>query len=392
MAADPARFDVLVVGGGVMGLAIADALLGNALHGRSLRVALLERSAIGNPDGGSHGDGRIFRLAYPEREYVELARLAGLGWRELEHRVSTPLLECTGTLDCGPADGSDLTTIAANLREAGLPFERFSPGKLAKRFPQVALEAGQEALFQPEGGVIRADRALEALAREIERRGGKILTGASVMAIDAGADGLTVRLDSGQCYAASGLVLATGSWSRALTANLDLELPLAITREQVAYFAARGGLEHGLEVLPTLIDWADSMRPFYALPRVRVPGVKVGWHHAGIPIETPETESTLDRANLDAVQAFVQRRFPHLEPRPFEIVTCLYNSTPDLNFILDHLPGEPRIILATGFSGHGFKFAPAIGELVTALVTGQAPPFPLDLFRLDRLQPTPGKA
>jgi glycine/D-amino acid oxidase-like deaminating enzyme len=137
--------------------------------------------------------------------------------------------------------------------------------------------------------------------------------------------------------------------------------------------------------MPTAIDYHGE-KPFYALPRIEVAGVKVGWHHAGLPLSGPDEATDLDRGNLAAVREFVARRFPRLVPQPIAVAHCLYTSTPDHHFILDRHPGDPRIAIGAGFSGHGFKFAPVVGEILAALALDEEPPVPIGMFSLGRFQ------
>lgn len=371
-------FDVAVVGGGAMGLSALD-----ALSRRGFRSALVERFGLGHREGSSHGDGRIFRFTYPEPVYLEMARLAAAGWRSLEGRSGESLLHLTGNWDCASVGHPELEALAQNLARAGLPYQRLSAEASNALFPQLRLPAGSEALFQADGGVVLADRALAALARVCEEQGAAFYVEDPVVSLETDDAGVELRTASGRRLRAGRVVLAAGAWSRELLAGLGLVLPLRITREQVAYFAVRGGQDHRLGAMPTFIDYHGE-KAFYGLPQIAVPGVKVGWHHAGVPIERPGGTGETDAANLEAVMGFVRERLPHLEPEPFETATCLYTTTPDKHFLLGRLPGSERVVVAGGFSGHGFKFAPAVGEIVCALALGEEPPLDLTLFWPER--------
>lgn len=375
-------FDAAVVGGGVMGAAAVE-----ALAGRGLSVMLVERFAEGHDRGSSHGDGRIFRFAYPEPIYLEMARRAGEGWSRLAREAGEPLVLACGNWDCGPADCSQLAELEENLRSHGVPVERLTARESNRRFPQLHLEAGSEALHQADGGVVLADRAVRALWQLARRAGAEALSGDPVEGIDAGDGGLRLTTAGGRHLSARRAVIAAGGWSRRLLSSLGLELPLTVSREQVAYFRARDGVDHGAGAMPTFIDYhLQDDKPFYGLPRIRVPGVKIGWHHAGLPLEDPEERPPVDEANLQVLRERVRRRLPHLESEPFEVVQCLYTNTPDYHFILDRHPELPGVAIGTGFSGHGFKFAPAVGEILAALALDEEPPVPVETFSLARLR------
>ncbi len=372
----------LVLGGGVAGAAAAW-----AIAKRGENVLLVEQFEPGHTRGSSHGDGRIFRFSYPEPVYVEMARRALAGWRELERTTEEPLLHLCGNWDCGPLGSPELEAVERNLRAAGVACERLSAAESNDRFPLFHVPPGSEALYQPEGGVLYARRAMTALWDAAQAAGARVVTGEPILGIEAGSHGAELVARGGRRYRAPRLVVAAGGWSASLLAALDLPLPLQVTRELVAYFAPCNEVDHGPGRMPTAIDHHQP-DTFYALPALEVPGVKIGWHRAGRPIEHPDEPAALDRDNLAAVEAFSQERFRHLHPRPLEISHCLYTLTPDHHFILDRHPTEPTLALAAGLSGHGFKFGPALGEVLAALVFGEDVPLPIGMFGVGRFGPT----
>ena len=378
-------FGAVVVGGGVVGTAAA-----LALARRRERVLLLERFAPGHPHGSSHGDGRIIRFTYGEAIYVEMARRAFGAWAELERAAGETLVETTGSWECGPSLSPRLAELEAILGRCGIPFERWTAAESNRRVPHFRLPAGSAAIYQRDGGVVRADRAVRALRRLAADAGVEIRDGERAAAIEVLADRVRVRSAAGVTWEAGVLVLTAGGWAPELLAQVGLEVPLRITREQVAYFPARAvsPVDHRVGAMPTMIDYHDREQPFYALPQIDVPGVKVGWHHGGAELTAaqlePERRPALDEANFAAVRAFVERRFPHLDPRPVERLGCLYTNTPDYHFVLDRHPRWPHVVVGTGFSGHGFKFAPVLGEILAALARGETPPVDLETFALAR--------
>jgi monomeric sarcosine oxidase len=387
-----AQCDAVVVGGGVVGAATAWAL---ARRGTG-RVVLLERHRPGHTLGSSHGDGRIFRFTYAEAVYLQLARQAAQGWELLAGATGQTVIERTGNWDAGPAGCREIEELAATLEAHDLPFERLDAAASNRRFPQLALRAGSEALFQGDGGIARADRGVAALWRAAEAAGVEAVPDVAVSAVEEEAGFLLARAADGRSWIAPRLVLAAGAGSRPLAAKLGLDLPLTVTREQVAYFPqAPGAPDHRLGAMPTFIDYHTTederaTGSFYGLPQIDVPGVKVGWHHKGLPltdrqVAEPSRRPPLSAENLAAVSRFVERRLPHLEPRPLEVTGCLYTNTPDYHFLMDRHPDLPHLILGTGFSGHGFKFGPALGEALAALALDEEPAVDLSLFRLARL-------
>lgn len=373
----------LVLGGGVVGTAAA-----RALTARGERVMLVERFKPGHGHGSSHGASRIFRFAYAEPIYRELAARALSGWRALEEESGESLLHLHGNWYCAPEGSAELAAIVQGLRDSGFEASLLSARESNTRFPRLFLPAGMEVLFQPDGGVLLADRCLRALWEGAEAAGASMVSGEEILGLEVSDRGTELAARGGRRYRAPRLLVAAGSWSAGLLAQLDCRLPLAVTREQVAFCAAEGELAHGLADLPTVVDHS-SEKHFYALPAVRGLGedrlgVKVGRHMAGRPIEHPDLPIEVDLENLAAVEAWVRERLPHVIPKAFRVEHCLYTTTPDKHFILDHHPSEKRVTIAAGFSGHGFKFAPALGEVLAALALEEESPAPLAMFAAGR--------
>ena len=386
------RFDVIVLGGGIVGVSTARALSqGNAALCRpAQKVALVEAFSPGHSRGSSHGDGRIMRFTYPEMDYLELVQRAFPAWREIERRGDVRLIEHTGNWECGNPDSPIIAELDATLSAAGLPFERLTPAQSRRRFPQIHVQDDAEILYQPSGAVLRADLALRTLWRLSQQSSVELFTGRRVESVDVSQHGVQVR--SGDLVLAAGaLVVTAGAWSHGLLSSLGLELPLTAHREALAYFPARSeqSLSHRFDSLPVLIDY-DDRDIFFALPQIDIPGVKVGRHRSG-----PETDPNLDPGSdpqlIQRLVEYVGRRFPHLDPQPLETLTCLYTNTPDFHFVLDHHPELPQVTIGTGFSGHGFKFGPVLGEILAQLANQRPSPVDLEAFRIRRFVGPPLK-
>src|SRR6266516_6001105 len=213
------RADVVVVGGGVMGLAAAW-----ALRRAGREVLVLEQFRIGHTHGSSHGAGRIFRLAYDEPEWVRLAQEALGLWRELERESGETLLELTGLVDM-PLDPG---LLVATLDACGAEHELLDAGEVERRFG-LATDC-REVVFQPEAGIVRADRALSAF-----RAGAHVREEARIQALVPQEDGVRVETEGGSIEA-SVAVVAAGAWAKPLLADAGIDLPVVPTRETVAYF------------------------------------------------------------------------------------------------------------------------------------------------------------
>jgi sarcosine oxidase len=332
------RADVVVVGAGVMGLAAA-----RALAQADREPLVLEQFRIGHQHGSSHGATRIFRLAYDEPEWVHLAQEALPLWRELEAESGEQLLDFTGLVDLP----LDVDLLLATLEACGTPHELLSAGEVRHRFG-LATHCCQ-AVWQPDAGVVLAERALRAL-----QAGRAVRDETRVRRLVPEGGAVRVETDRGSIEAET-VVVSAGAWARRLLAEAGIELPVVPTRETVAYFRV------GRDV-PSVIDYAG--RETYAL--TAFDGlVKVGVHRSGPPAD-PDAEGTPDEETVRFASDWAARTFGLADPRPVAVETCLYTNTADAGFVLErHGP----IVVCSACSGHGFKFAPAVGRRVAQLAT-----------------------
>jgi sarcosine oxidase len=326
--------EVVVVGAGVNGLASAWAL---AREGRD--VVVLEQFERGHRRGSSHGATRIFRLAYPEEDWVRLAREALEGWRELEAESGEELLGFPGLVEL-VADLEESSLGA--LQAVGVEAEVLDAGELRRRF-DIRAPAGFVGMLQPEAGFVCADRALAAFEAGVERRGGRVAYESRVESLD--------DLD------AAAVVVTAGPWARRLLARAGIELPVVETRETVLFFR----LERETPV-PSTVTMVDNLHGFYSL-HDPVHGLKVGHHKSGVPAD-PDEQGEPDQAIVDEVTEWAGRTFSLAAPEPVDVQTCFYTNTEDESFVLER---HGRIIVGSACSGHAFKFGPAVGARLAAL-------------------------
>ena len=346
--------DVAIVGGGVMGLATAWRLAGSGAS-----VLLIERFEVGHDRGSSHGATRIFRYAYDDPLYVRMAQQSLPMWNELDPGLVT----ITGGVDVG--DPARLEAVADALESCGAPAVWVDAERLGW------FRGTGPAVFSPDTGVIAAADAVRALRARIDA---EVWEHTAVLSINADADGVALETDRG-AVTARRAVIAAGAWTGPMLAETGIDIPLRVTREQVFYFDKRGDAD-----IPVLIDWAPIAR--YAVPTPGgAKGVKVGEHHAANETIAEDRDFEPDPAGRGRVIAFVRESFPSLDPDPVAFETCLYTNTPDEHFVID---AAGSLVVVSPCSGHGFKFAPLIGEAAAALVTDRAPPIDLSPFSLVR--------
>jgi sarcosine oxidase len=324
----PVDVEVVVVGAGVMGLATARAL---AQAGHA--VVVLEQHRLDHELGSSHGGSRIVRLSYPEARWVRLAQESYPLWRALEEEAGTPLLELHGTLDLG-----DWPLNRDALNACGVESEVLERDEVDRRFG-IQLEPGEQALYQAEGGIIYADRALEALAASAALAGAELREGVRAEVEEQEdvvvAAGISART----------AVVTAGAWAPKLFA-----VDATPTRETVSYFSLP-------EAVPSVIDTNGG----YALT-APVGLLKAGLHQTG-PVIDPDEPGEPDPALAEATAAWIARRFGDLG-RPVRFETCLYTVRENDEFLLER---RGRVVIGSPCSGHGFKFAPAIGERLAAM-------------------------
>ena len=319
--------NVAVVGGGVMGLAT-----GWALKRRGLEPVVYEQFEVGNPHGSSHGRSRIFRLAYPEEHFVRLAQEALPLWRELEAESGETILELYGLVEIV---GSLEESTAPTLERLGVAWERLDREEAERRYP-IRVREGDFAVVQPEAGIARADKALAAFRRELDVR-----------------EHTKVRPDE---LDADVVVVTAGSWVNQL---LEEALPVKVTRETFCYFRPEEG-----RPVPSVVSLHHdrAKHDMYSLYDP-VYGLKVGAHHAGREAH-PDVPTDPQPELVERITAWTNETYRLAESEPVAVDTCMYTTTADESFILER---RGRIVVGSPCSGHGFKFAPAIGERLAAL-------------------------
>ena len=403
---DP-TFDVLVVGGGIMGVWAA-------IHARKrgATVALADQFAPTHEHGSSHGDGRIYRFAYTEDLYVDMMEHSLPLWLELQAHAGEPLLQKTGGLNMASINGGRLNDQASLYERRGIPYERLSARASNERFPQIRLSPGDEALYQADFGVLFASKCVAAAWDYATALGVTTMTPFRASTLKAhGSNVHAVDGVDGEAILARSVVFAPGAWISGLAADLlQLRIPTHVSAETVCYYAPKDGApDHSYRSMPCFIpEYSNGLGNFgyYGLPMIDIPGIKASAHYAG-PVIHPDrrprsaggmgscagaVDAAEDAAAAAKVAAVIEStnrliadKFPHVESEPFQTQSCLYTTTPDHDYILSDVPTIERVVVAGGGSGHAFKMAPAIGEASAALALGEPPPFSLEQFDVRRL-------
>ena len=352
---------VVVIGGGVMGSAAAW-----QLASRGIQVRLLEQYEPGHDRGSSHGTSRIYRLAYPDAFYVGLAARALPLWRQAEAESGRAVLSLTGAVDHGPA--AAIEALYAALRGGGHPATILRPEEAAERWPGLRFDTS--VLFHPTAGRVHAGHAVLAFQRAAVLKGAVISPDTRVASVNrTGRTGVEVVTIDGEVHLADAVVIAIGGWAPGLAAASIAGIPpLRVTQEQPLHFPAPDALRW-----PSFIHHGGAAlgqaEGVYGLGSVD--GVKVGFHGVGPVVDPDARDRSIDPVALRQIQAYAETWLPGVSHADPVAATCLYTTTPDHDFIVDR--DGPVTVLA-GFSGHGFKFAPAIGQIAADLVQGADAP------------------
>ncbi len=378
------RYDVVVLGVGGMGSAALYAL---AKHG--VKACGVEQFGLGHDRGSSHGQTRIIRRAYFEHpDYVPLLDRAYELWAELQAETGVPLHVTTGLLLALKRGGTTVENLVACYARGGHPHERWSPHQSRQRFPQFNLSEDLEVFYDPQGGFLYVETCVRQMVAAAQARGAVLHTHERVISWQADKHGVVVTTEKRRLQARR-LVLTAGAWTGAELASLSLDL--RVWRRVVLWYQfpePEAFRAPGFPVFYVETDYGH----FYGFPILDDLGLKVAEHVRPQVIPEPNRVNRELAPNDEApILRFLRETFGQAHPRRTRHDVCLYTMTPDEHFILDLHPQHRNVVIAAGFSGHGYKFAPVIGEIVSELATEGRSRHPIDFLRLGRLRDTTTK-
>ncbi|MDX1889864.1 N-methyl-L-tryptophan oxidase [Mycolicibacterium sp. 050158] len=375
-------YDVIVVGLGGMGSSAA-----YHLAARGQRVLGLEKFTPAHDKGSSHGGSRIIRQSYFEDPaYVPLLLRAYELWETLARDSGREVYRITGGLFSGPPD---CLTVAGSRRAAqewSLPHDLLDAAEVASRFPNFTLAQGHVALYEAMAGFARPELTVQAHIDLAIREGATLNFGEQVLEWSEHSGGVRVTTDRGT-YAAGQLVICPGAWAPQLLAEFGI--PITVER-QVLYWLDPVGGTAAFEDQPIFIDENAAGQQIYGFPAIDGPagGVKVAFFRKGI-VCTPETiDRTVHPREIAEMRERVGELLPALDGPCVHSATCMYSNTPDEHFVIARHPESVNVTVACGFSGHGFKFVPVVGEILADLAMTGSTDHPIDLFDPRRLVTT----
>ena len=368
-------YDVIVIGAGGMGSATAYYLAKSGAE-----VLVLEQFQRGHTFGSSHGETRIIRFFYDKPFYTELMKTAYAEWRGLESVSGKQLLFITGSVNIGESGNQYVISVRKSLDAAGVESEWWDAEQLAKRFPQFRVSNDMDILWQKDTGFLYASECVSTHLQLAEHNGAKVYENTPVTRIDWEADVPTVYTENKQ-FRGRKVVVTAGAWTSSLLTELNLLL--MVTKQQVCYYKPTDVERFQPNQFPVFTEITTKNEFMYGMPFFGKNGVKVARHGMGENVSPNTFNRAPDSDYIQRMGTYLRERVPELG-NTVHAEVCLYTETPDEDFIIDAHPRCADILIAAGFSGHGFKFCSLVGRIMSELALTGETVFDISPFRIDR--------
>jgi sarcosine oxidase len=355
-------YDAIIVGLGGMG---SSAIAHTAARG--MRVLGLERFGRVHDLGSSAGQSRIIRQAYFEdAAYVPLVQHAYVRWRELAETTGLELLNLTGVLLVGTPEHDSVVNARRSAILHDLDYQEWDADEIARRYPRLAPRRDEIGIFEPNAGLVVPEMAIEAHLRVAHAAGAEMRFDTTLTSWRETSTGtFVVAAADGTLYEARRLALCMGAWFESIAA--DIGIPIVIERRVQHWFAQPAGT-YGPAELPTfLVDRVEQPSRMYGFPNLGN-GVKAAFHALGVSTHADELDRVVYESDIAPLRGALEAWLPGSTAHYAGGKVCMYSLTPDEHFVLGTHPDDSRIVLAGGFSGHGFKFASAIGDIIADLL------------------------
>jgi monomeric sarcosine oxidase len=380
-----ARYDVIVIGAGGVGSAAAYHC---ARDGK--RVLLLEQFTVGHPRGSSHGGSRIIRYTHNNLEHADQMPATFDLWFELERESGARLLTMTGGLYLAPEGEPWLAKASEILQELNFPHRILAGEELERAYPQFALPANWYGVEQQHSGILAPSRSVAVMVSQAVKHGASVRELAPVAGVAPEQEGVVVRMESGETFSASKVIICAGPWAdRFLGKLVRFEVPLRVTPQQVAYFPVTDPAAFAIGRFPLFIVTHDPH--FYGFPIHERPGtIKISLENSE-GVVNPDDPREVNQELLSRLSEVIGEYMRGVETTPVHVEPCLYTETPTRDFVIDRHPDYPQIVFGAGFSGRGFKHTIAVGRLLADLAQSDAgeynSPFWRESYRINRFVP-----
>ncbi len=349
------------------------------LSEKGIKTLNIEQYSLNHNKGSSHGRTRIYRQAYYEDpRYVPMLLRALQSWRALEGRSGQRLFVRTGGLMMGKPGSQLVEGARRSAKQHGLEYQVMSASEVNNRYGAFKLEEALTALYEENAGLLFLEQCVEAFVRLAKQSGGEFNSSESVTRWRSSAK-IEVETTK-ETYATDRLVLCGGPWMTRLARHA---IPLECERQVQFWFPSNGESSFRADNMPVFISEEPGGAFFYGIPDVGH-GVKVARSHGGRVVTPDHADAQVTNEDLEPVASFVAKRMGKLDPHPLDASPCIYTNTPDRNFVIGPHPVDSRVTMVSACSGHGFKFASVIGEIVADLATGRESQFDISFLNPDR--------
>ncbi|KAK6927716.1 FAD dependent oxidoreductase [Dillenia turbinata] len=382
------KFDVIVIGAGIMGSSTA-----YQIAKRGHKTLLLEQFDFLHHRGSSHGESRTIRATYPEPYYVKMVIESYKLWEEAESEIGYRVLYKAQQFDMGPAEDKCLQAVIANCRSESIPHQVLNRHQVSEKFPG-ELPENWIGVWSELGGVIKPSKAVSMFQTLAIQRGAVLKDNSKVSDIrrDGASGEILVATANGKSFLGKKCVVTVGAWMKNLVKLVTgLVLPIQPIEATVCYWRVKEGYEAHFTIANGFPTFASHGQPhIYGTPSLEYPGLVKIAVHGGYPCD-PDKRGWGPGISLDSLRKWVEERFAGLvDPNgPVAKQSCMYSMTPDEDFVIDYLGGEfgKDVVIAGGFSGHGFKMGPLVGKLLADLaLDGEAHGVEMSHFRMNRAQ------
>jgi sarcosine oxidase len=380
-------FDVIVLGIGSMGSATC-----YQLASRGVSVLGLEQFSIPHDQGSHAGQSRIIRKAYFEHaDYVPLLERAYENWKQLEALTEKQVYFPTGLLYAGKPDDILIKGVKHSAEKYEVLIESVAKQELANRFPQFQVPNEYEILFEPDAGFITPERAVSLYASEAIKAGATIHSNERTLSWKQMGSNIEVVTEKG-AYVCNKLVISAGAWTDMFLPELSNQL--RVTRQVIAWLNPKTRKQFELGNFPCwMVDDHTQEGMYYGFPvlpteKFGAPaGLKVAHHYRGLLARADAVDRNISAEEEQTILKSISKFLPEGYESTSVLKTCLYTNTPDENFIIDFVPGSSKqVILAAGFSGHGFKFVSVVGEILADLAINGNTNLPINFLSVNRLK------